>query len=63
MRILVNMLHYIRPGEGLIGNMKVAFDKLFVKPDETIEFSEFKLLNKAFPSLLFPAFRLQVWTK
>ncbi|CAM9433424.1 unnamed protein product [Ectocarpus fasciculatus] len=60
MRMLVNMLYNIDPVKGPTGNTKVAFDKLSVQQDGKIEFWEFELFNKAFPSLFFPAFRLQV---
>lgn len=60
MRMLVNMLYNIDPVKGPTGNTKVAFEKLSVQQDGKIEFWEFELFNKAFPSLFFPAFRLQV---
>lgn len=60
LRMLVNMLYNIDPVKGPTGNTKVAFEKLSVQQDGKIEFWEFELFNKAFPSLFFPAFRLQV---
>lgn len=60
MRMLVNMLYNIDPVKGPTGNTKVAFEKLSVQQDGKIEFWEFELFNQAFPSLFFPAFRLQV---
>lgn len=39
---------------------QVAFEKLSVQKDGKIEFWEFELFHQAFPSLFFPAFRLQV---
>ncbi|CAM9405931.1 unnamed protein product [Pylaiella littoralis] len=60
MRMLVSMLYHVDPVKGPTGNTKVAFDKLSVQQDGKIEFWEFELFNKAFPSLFFPAFRLQV---
>lgn len=60
MRMLVNMLYNVDPVKGPTGNTKVAFDKLSVQQDGKIEFWEFELFNQAFPSLFFPAFRLQV---
>lgn len=58
--MLVNMLYNIDPVKGPTGNTKIAFEKLSVQQDGKIEFWEFELFNKAFPSLFFPAFRLQV---
>lgn len=60
--MLVSMLYHVDPVKGPTGNTKVAFDKLSVQQDGKIEFWEFELFNKAFPSLFFPAFRLQVRT-
>lgn len=60
MRMLVNMLYNVDPVKGPTGNTKVAFNKLSVQQDGKIEFWEFELFNQAFPSLFFPAFRLQV---
>lgn len=60
MRLLVNMLYHIDPVKGPTGNTKVAFEKLTVQGDGKIEFWELELFHQAFPSLFFPAFRLQV---
>ncbi|CAM9181623.1 unnamed protein product [Discosporangium mesarthrocarpum] len=59
-RMLVNMLYHVDPVKGPTGNTKIAFDKLPIQGDGKIEFWEFELFHKAFPSLFFPAFRLQV---
>ena len=60
MRILVSMLYHVDPVKGPTGNTKMAVDKLSIQQDGKIEFWEFEIFNRVFPSLFFPAFRLQV---
>ncbi|CAM9224798.1 unnamed protein product [Choristocarpus tenellus] len=60
MRMIVNMLYNVDPVKGPTGNTKKAFDMLPIQGDGRIEFWEFELFHKAFPSLFYPAFRLQV---
>jgi hypothetical protein len=60
LKMLVNMLYNVDPAKGPTGNARVALQKLPVQADGKVEFWEFQALHNAFPSLLFPAFRLQV---
>ena len=52
---LIDMLH----DNKLSGNCKIAMDKFDTNRDGKIDFGEFTYMDKAFPMLLFPAFRMQ----
>jgi hypothetical protein len=61
LKMLINMLYSIDAADGgPSGNTRVALQKLPVQADGKVEFWEFKLFHDAFPSLFYPAFRLQV---
>ncbi|TMW55220.1 hypothetical protein Poli38472_013111 [Pythium oligandrum] len=52
---LMEMLH----ADGQTSNMKQAFKSFDFNDDGKIDFQEFQMLNAQFPSLLYPAFRIQ----
>ena len=52
---LMSMLHQ----DGQSSNMKAAMEKYDFNSDGKIDFQEFQLLNAQFPTLLYPAFRMQ----
>jgi hypothetical protein len=61
LKMLIDMLYSIEATDGgPSGNTRVALQKLPVQADGKVEFWEFKLFHDAFPSLFYPAFRLQV---
>jgi Ca2+-binding EF-hand superfamily protein len=56
MDALVTLLHQT---DSLEGNIKTAMDMIDTDGDGRIHFDEFAEMNKRFPTLLFPAFRIQ----
>ncbi|KAG5191421.1 hypothetical protein JKP88DRAFT_285228 [Tribonema minus] len=60
LKLLADMLYDVDPKRGPSGNTRIALNKVPVQADGKIEFWELELFNKAFPSLLYPAFRMQV---
>lgn len=52
---LLELLH----SDGQSSNIKTALESFGFNSDGKIDFSEFQALNQQFPSLLYPAFRMQ----
>eukprot|EP00968_Pinguiococcus_pyrenoidosus_P018291 scaffold1881_cov256-Pinguiococcus_pyrenoidosus.AAC.13 len=62
MDIIISVLYHLLPGEAQKGNTKVAIQQLkdwFYNEDGKIDFDEFRSFHKQYPSLLYPAFRMQ----
>lgn len=58
------MLWQVEPGGTLQGNPRTAWQNLPMDVDGRVDFEEFVYFHRQFPSLLFPAFRLQhhIWS-
>jgi len=55
---LVNVVHNIKHGSKVQGNVKISWMKLTFAGDQ-IDFEEFRKISNAFPRLFEPAFKLQ----
>ena len=57
---MLNVFHHVGPGEELKGNQKIAKKKMNITAEDAkIEFETVKEIGLTYPSLWYPAFRIQ----
>ncbi len=59
LKVLMNSLHNVIAPDKVKGNQKLSWKMMEFREDNKIEFSEFAELNKKFPQVFMPVFRLQ----
>jgi Ca2+-binding EF-hand superfamily protein len=56
---ILNVFHHVGPGERLKGNQRIAKSRLKIVEDGKVEFEDIQKVAQLYPSLWYPAFRLQ----